>query len=172
MARRLMALIVTALATFAIASTATAHGATVFYTGCDAVSDTDTVKVKKIEEDGSGAATVADTGIAYCAGFPSATTAITGPSTVHVMVLLIGLPCTLPMPCRVNNTPNSTIRTPRPRIAFRMVLILPQRGSTADMPRMTARLRFPAADPIEDAIAERFGGSSTSRSLRARKLLR
>ena len=56
MARRLTALIVTALAMFAIASTATAHGATVFYTACDAVSDTDTVKVKKIEEDGSGGA--------------------------------------------------------------------------------------------------------------------
>lgn len=66
MARRLTALLVTTAVMVVIASMATAQGATVFYAACDALSDTDTIKIKKIEEDGTGAATVADTTIRYC----------------------------------------------------------------------------------------------------------
>lgn len=48
---------------------ATAQGATVFYTACDGTGASDTVKVKKVEEDGSGAATVADTTLLGCGAY-------------------------------------------------------------------------------------------------------
>lgn len=38
--------------------------------------------------------------------------AISGPATDHVVVLLIGLPPTNPIPCRVNNTPARVTRIP------------------------------------------------------------
>ena len=43
-----------------------------FYTACDGTSASDTVKVKKVEEDGSGAATVADTTLAGCGAYSAA----------------------------------------------------------------------------------------------------
>jgi len=67
-----MALLITTAVMVAVGSMATASGATVFYTACDGLTASDTVKVKKIEEDGSGAATVADTTINHCgSGTPS-----------------------------------------------------------------------------------------------------
>ena len=58
-------------------------------------------------------------------------TAMIGPSTDHVVVLLIGLPCTAPNPCRVNSTPNNAITTPSAPTVFRMVAILPDRAGLA-----------------------------------------
>ena len=51
--------------------------------------------------------------------------AISGPSTDHVVVLLIGLPCTAPNPCSVNSTPNSASVTPAMSNPCRMSAIVP-----------------------------------------------
>ena len=46
--------------------------------------------------------------------------AMIGPSTVHVVVLLIGDPCTAPIPCRVNRIPNKTNAIPATSAVLRM----------------------------------------------------
>ena len=76
--RRTTALAIGALALTSVVGGITAPSASaadkviVFYTQCDKLSATDTVKVKRVDEDGKNAVTIGDTGIKHCAaGGPS-----------------------------------------------------------------------------------------------------
>lgn len=69
---------VAAGALLAVGAAASAQGATVYYSACDALTSTETVKIKRVSEDGSGAATVADTTVAACGDYYSSARWVTG----------------------------------------------------------------------------------------------
>mgnify|MGYP003346656920 FL=1 len=66
--------IVTATLVATVVMTTTSGGAgavnkvVVFYAACDGTGATDTVKIKRVDDDATNGATVGDSGIANCAG--------------------------------------------------------------------------------------------------------